>query len=61
MTYEWHPYQSRKFIVAIGTLLLSFVLALMGKLTGEWATITTVVNVAYHGANAYVDRKNGNG
>jgi hypothetical protein len=58
MAYEWHPYQSRKFIVAILSISMAFTLALMEKLTGEFATIVTVVNVAYHGANAYIDRKN---
>jgi len=43
--------------MAAGSLVLSFVLALMGKLTAEWTTIVSTVNVAYHGANMLIARK----
>jgi len=52
----------RKYTIALLGLLLGFSLALFGKLTGEFATIVTVVVGSYQAANAAVAfaKKNGN-
>ncbi len=42
----------RKWSVAMASLAMAFVLAMLGKLTGEFATIVSVANVAFHAANA---------
>ena len=53
-------YGVRKFIIAAATILAVVWLALVQKMTPEVATVFTVVNVAFHGANALIKR-NGNG
>lgn len=42
----------RKFTVIGGTVVLAFVLALMGKLTPEFATVASVACGAFGAANA---------
>ncbi len=42
----------RKFLVASGTILLSFGLALLGKLTTEFVNIAMATIMAFSGANA---------
>ena len=52
----------RKFIVASGTILLAFGLALMGKLTSEFVNIAMATIMAFSGANAvehFVKQRNG--
>jgi hypothetical protein len=46
---------SRKFIVTCGTLVMAFVLALLGKLTADFATIAAVVVGTFHAAHAVQD------
>lgn len=53
-------YGIRKFIIAAMTILAVVGLALLQRMTPEVATVLTVVNVAFHGANAWIKR-NGNG
>jgi hypothetical protein len=45
---------NRKFYVSAGALVLAFVLAMFGKLTGEFATIASVTVGAFTAANAFV-------
>jgi hypothetical protein len=47
----------RKFIVAVLSLVTAFVLALLGKLTGDFAFIASVVNGAFAAADAAITRK----
>jgi hypothetical protein len=42
----------RKYSVAVLGLTMGFVLAMIGKLTGEFSTIVTVVVGSYQAANA---------
>ena len=44
--------------MALLGLTMGFVLAMLGKLTGEFSTIVTVVVGAYMGANAAVEWAN---
>ena len=50
-------YSSRKFLVTIGALTLAFVLAIMGDLSGEFATIASVCVGAYNLANSFSAKK----
>ena len=50
-----HPLLSRKFIVTCGTLIMAFVLALLGKLTSDFATIAGLVVGTFHAAHAVQD------
>jgi hypothetical protein len=50
-------YSSRKFIVTVGAMLLAFTLALIGKLSGEFATIAAVCVGAYNLANSFTTKK----
>ena len=49
--YGW-----RKFAVTMVGIVSSFVLALMGKLTAEYATIIATTVGAYNAANAFGKR-----
>ena len=42
----------RKFLLAGGTVLMAFVLSLVGKLTGEFTTISSIAVGAFSLANA---------
>jgi hypothetical protein len=44
---------NRKFVVAGGAMLLGFVLALAGKLSGEFVTIASVAVGSFAASNAY--------
>jgi hypothetical protein len=44
---------NRKFIVASGSMVLAFVLALVSKLTGEFVTIASVAVGSFAAANAF--------
>jgi hypothetical protein len=48
----------RKFLVAAGALACAFVLALLGKLTADFATICAIVVPAFMGAHAVADYAN---
>ena len=50
-----HPMLSRKFLVTCGTIILSFILALRGQLTADFATIAAVCVGAFHAAHAVQD------
>jgi len=44
---------NRKWTVAMVGLVLAFVLALLGKLTGDFTAVVIGVVGAFHAANAY--------
>lgn len=46
----------RKWSVCVLALVLGFVLALLGKLTGEYATISAVAVGAFAAANTFEHR-----
>jgi hypothetical protein len=48
-------FSSRKFWLVEQTLLLSFVLSLLGKLTAEFSGVVGLVVGAYVGINGYVE------
>lgn len=50
-------WKSRKFVVVLAALATSFVLALMGRLTTEYATVVSVVTAAFHTADTLITRK----
>ena len=52
---------SKKFIVVMTTLLAGFILAFAGKLSADFAMITSICVGAYMAAQGAVDYKNGNG
>ena len=55
-------FTSRKFIVAMSSIIASTALAAYGKMTGDVATVLLAVNAGYHLANAWISTKgNGNG
>lgn len=45
----------RKFVVVAGTLATAFALALLGKLTADYATIAAVVVGSYNAAHMVQD------
>jgi hypothetical protein len=47
----------RKFIVAVLTLTAAFVLALQGKLTGDFTVIASIVVGAFNAADTLITRK----
>jgi len=53
-------YGSRKFIVTMLGMVLGFILALAGKMTGDVSLVLVAAIGGYHIANAYVTGK-GNG
>lgn len=42
----------RKWSVTVAGLVMSFILALIGKLTGDFVTVVTITTGAFMGANA---------
>ena len=50
----------RKWSVAMSSLTCAFILALLGKLTGDFVTITGIIIAAFHMGNA-VETRYGNG
>lgn len=46
----------RKFIMAAGSILLAFVLALLGKLTSEFTSVLIACTGFYSAANAVIER-----
>jgi hypothetical protein len=44
---------NRKFLIAGGALLFAFVLALFGKLTGDFVAVASVAVGAFSAANAF--------
>lgn len=57
--YGW-----RKLVVAMSALVLGFILAIYGKLTGDYATIVSIAVGSYNLAHAvadYTSGKAGNG
>lgn len=44
---------NRKFFISAGALLLGAVLAVLGKLSGEFVTIATVTVGAFSASNAF--------
>lgn len=49
----------RKWSIAAAALVMSFILALLGKLTGEFATVVTVTSGAFMAGNAVEYMRNG--
>lgn len=47
----------RKFSLAGFGLVSSFVLALIGKLTGDYVTVVSVILTAFHAADTLITRK----
>ncbi len=50
-------WKSRKFLLAVGSLGCGFVLALIGKLSAEFAGLASTVMVSYATANSYTTGK----
>jgi hypothetical protein len=50
---------SKKFLVVMTTLGCGFVLSVLGKLTGDFATIVSIAVGSYMAAQGAVDFKNG--
>ncbi len=46
-------WKSRKFLLAVGSLGMGFLLALIGKLSAEFAGLASTVMVSYAAANGY--------
>ena len=44
-------YHSRKYQVAMGTIIATSILAATGNMTGDVATVFTGANIAFHAAN----------
>ena len=53
-----NSYGARKFIIAAMTIVAVIGLSMDGAMTPEAANVLTVVNVAFHGANAWIKRNN---
>ena len=45
----------RKFVFSMSALILTFVLALLGKLTPEFATSLSILTMMFHGAHVVQD------
>lgn len=54
---ENNKFYSRKFLVTVGVVILSFVLSLLGRLDANWATVAAAAIAAYNLSNAYVTGK----
>jgi len=50
-------FASKKFIIILLALIFSFVLAISGKMSPEWAGIIAVITPAYHFIQGKVDEK----
>lgn len=50
---RWLSEGSRKFVVVVYAITWAGVLALLGRLTGEFATVVTVGVTAFAAANAF--------
>jgi hypothetical protein len=49
----------RKYSLAAAALFMSFILAILGKLTGDFATVAAVVVGSFNVAHAAQDWRNG--
>ena len=49
----------RKFVVVVLALVFSFILALLQRLTADWALVISVCVGAFLGAHAVADYRNG--
>ena len=50
-------YSSRKFIVAISSMVITTILSLFGKMNGDVASVFLAINVGYPAANAIIKGK----
>jgi hypothetical protein len=51
---------NRKLVVILTALVLAFVLAMYGRLTGDYTTIAVAAVTAFAAANAYEHHTRGN-
>lgn len=50
-------FASKKFVIILLALIFSFILAITGKMTPEWAGIIAVITPAYHYIQGKIDEK----